>query len=130
MRDVLQVTARAAVFVLLWTTLLDDTGYAQDQAGAGLFLIGAMVLVGLLWGVVDGLLARGTITRTLLRWAAVAPLTALLLTLAGALADGAWLPAVDLARWVAGLVAMLYFVVVLPAGLGVVLGSAAQGARA
>ncbi|MGN6577390.1 MAG: hypothetical protein ACTHKG_17090 [Nocardioides sp.] len=130
MRDVVQVTARAAVFVLLWLTLLDDTDYASDQGGAGLFLIGAMVVVGLLWGVVDGLLARGTITRTLLRWAAVAPFTALLLTLAGGLADGAWLPPVDLARWVAGLVAMLYFTVVLPAGLGVVLGSAAQGARA
>jgi hypothetical protein len=130
MRDAVQVTARAAVIVLLWLTLLDDTVYAPDQGGAGLFLIGAMAVVGLLWGVVDGLLTRGTITRTLLRWAAVAPLTALLLALAGALADGAWLPPVDLARWVAGLVAMLYFTVVLPAGLGVVLGSAAQGARA
>jgi hypothetical protein len=130
MRDVVHVTARAAVFVLLWRSLLDDTGYAPQQAGTGLFLIVAMALVGLLWGVVDGLLARGTITRTLLRWAAVAPLTALLLTLAGALADGAWLPAVDSARWVAGLVAMLYFVVVLPAGLGVVLGSVTQDARA
>jgi hypothetical protein len=130
MGDVVQVTARAAVLVLLCATLLDDTGLAPDQGGSGLFLIGAMALVGLLWGVVDGLLVRGTITRSLLRWAAVAPATALLLTVLGGLADGAWLPAADLARWVAGLVAMLYFVLVLPAGLGVVLGSAAHGARA
>ena len=128
MRDGAHVTARAAVFVLLWLTLLDDSVYARDQGGAGLFLIGAMALVGLLLGVVDGLLARGTMTRTILRWAAVAPVTALLLAFAGAVADGAWLPAADLARWVAGLVAMLYFVVVLPAGLGVVLGLGAQGA--
>ncbi len=127
MRDGVQVAARAAVFALLWFTLLDDSGYGQDQGGAGLFLIGAMALVGLLWGVADGLLARGTMTRTMLRWAVVAPVLALLLTVAGAVADGAWLPAVDLLRWVAGLVAMLYFVVVLPAGLGVVLGSGAQG---
>ena len=127
MRDGVQVAARAAVFVLLWLTLLDDSAYTQDQGGAGLFLLGAMALVALLWGVVDGLLARGTMTRTLLRWAAVAPMIAVLLTVGGALADGAWLPAVDLLRWVAGLVAMLYFVVVLPAGLGVVLGSGAHG---
>ena len=103
------------------------TDPCSDDGGAGLTLLVLIALVALLWGVVDGLLARGSITRTMLRWAATAPVVAVLTALGGGLADGALLQPVDLVRWTAGLTAMLYFVLVLPAGLGVVTGSGFQG---
>ena len=131
MREAAQVTLKAVVFVALWLAFPETSGPALDDGGGGggggLTLLLLIALVALLWGVVDGLLARGSITRTMLRWAATAPVVAVLTALGGGLADGAWLHPVDLVRWTAGLTAMLYFVLVLPAGLGVVTGSGLQG---
>lgn len=127
MREVLQVGLRAAGFVVLWLAFPDSDGLAPDDGGTGLWLLATIALVALLWGVVDGLVSPGAMTRTMLRWAVTAPVVAVLTALGGGLADGFWLSPVDLLRWTAGLTAMLYFVLVLPAGLGVVAGSGAQG---
>ena len=127
MREVLQVALRSTAFVALWLAFPDSGGPASEDGGAGLWLLALIALVALLWGVVDGLLSPAAMTRTMLRWAVTAPVVAVLTALGGGLADGAWLPPVDLLRWVAGLTAMLYFVLVLPAGLGVVAGSGMQG---
>jgi hypothetical protein len=127
MREVLQVGLRAAGFVVLWLVFPDADGLAPDDGGTGLWLLATIALVALLWGVVDGLVNPDAMTRTLLRWAVAAPVVAVLAALGGGLADGYWLAPVDLLRWTAGLTAMLYFVLVLPAGLGVVAGSGAQG---
>jgi hypothetical protein len=126
MREVLQVALRAAAFVALWLAFPDTDGPVADGGGAGLWLLALIALVALLWGVVDGLVSPGAMTRTMLRWAATAPAVAVLSALGGGLADGAWLAPVDLLRWTAGLTAMLYFVLVLPAGLGVVTGAGLQ----
>jgi hypothetical protein len=130
MRDVVAVGVRAIVFAVLGLMLRTDPVAAvpPESAGAGgLFLLLALAALALLWGLVDGLLTAGTITRTMLRWAAVAPFTTVLLALGGGVVHGAWPEAADAARWLAGLTALLYFVQVLPAGLGVVLGAGAQG---
>jgi hypothetical protein len=127
MREALQVALRAAGFVALWLAFPDTGGSAPDDGGAGLWLLALIALVALLWGVVDGLISPGAMTRTMLRWAVTAPVVAVLTALGGGLADGAWLAPVDLLRWTAGLTAMLYFVLVLPAGLGVVTGAGLQG---
>jgi hypothetical protein len=127
MREALQVALRAAAFVALWLVFPDSVGPASEDGGAGLWLLALIALVALLWGIVDGLVSPTAMTRTMVRWAVTAPVVALLTALGGGLADGAWLPAVDLIRWTAGLTAMLYFVLVLPAGLGVVTGSGLQG---
>jgi hypothetical protein len=125
MREAAQVGLKAVVFVALWLAFPEADGPMSDDGGAGLTLLVLIALVALLWGVVDGLLARGSITRCMLRWAATAPVVAVL-TAVGGLADGALLQPVDLVRWTAGLTAMLYFVLVLPAGLGVVSGAGFQ----
>lgn len=127
MREALQVGLRSAAFVALWLAFPDSDGPATDDGRAGLWLLGLIALVALLWGVVDGLVSPAAMTRTMLRWAVTAPVVAVLTALGGGLADGAWLAPVDLLRWTAGLAAMLYFVLVLPAGLGVVTGSGMQG---
>lgn len=127
MREALQVGLRATAFVALWLAFPDSDGPAADDGGAGLWLLALIALVALLWGVVDGLVSPTAMTRTMLRWAVTAPVVAVLTALGGGLADGAWLTPVDLLRWTAGLTAMLYFVLVLPAGLGVVTGSGLQG---
>lgn len=127
MREALQVGLRSIAFVALWLAFPDADSPASDDGGAGLWLLGLIALVALLWGVVDGLVSPASMTRTMLRWAATAPVVAVLTALGGGLADGAWLAPVDLLRWTAGLTAMLYFVLVLPAGLGVVTGSGMQG---
>jgi hypothetical protein len=127
MREALQVGLRSTAFVALWLAFPDSGIPASDDGRAGLWLLGLIALVALLWGVVDGLVSPASMTRTMLRWAATAPVVAVLTALGGGLADGAWLAPVDLLRWTAGLTAMLYFVLVLPAGLGVVTGSGMQG---
>jgi hypothetical protein len=127
MREALQVGLRSTAFVALWLAFPDSGSPAPDDGRAGLWLLGLIALVALLWGVVDGLVSPASMTRTMLRWAATAPVVAVLTALGGGLADGAWLAPVDLLRWTAGLTAMLYFVLVLPAGLGVVTGSGMQG---
>jgi hypothetical protein len=127
MREALQVGLRSTAFVALWLAFPDSDGPAAADGRAGLWLLGLIALVALLWGVVDGLVSPAAMTRTMLRWALTAPVVAVLTALGGGLADGAWLAPVDLLRWTAGLTAMLYFVLVLPAGLGVVVGSGMQG---
>jgi hypothetical protein len=127
MREAAQVGLKAVVFVALWLAFPEADGPRSDDGGAGLTLLVLIALVALLWGVVDGLLSRGSITRTMLRWAATAPVVAVLTALGGGLADGALLQPVDLVRWTVGLTVMLYFVLVLPAGLGVVTGAGLQG---
>ena len=130
MRDAAQVGLRAAVFVALWLAFPETDGPPpHDDPALGVVLLALIALVALLWGVVDGLLAPVAITRVMLRWAATAPVVAVLTGLGNGLADGAGLQVVDLVRWIAALTVMLYFVLVLPAGLGVVTGSGLQSLR-
>jgi hypothetical protein len=128
MREAALVGLKAVVFVGLWLAFPASDGPPPDDGGGtGWLLLVLIALVALLWGVLDGLVAHGSLTRPMLRWAATAPVVAVLTALGGGIADGAWLEPVDLVRWTAGLTAMLYFTLVLPAGLGVVTGSALQG---
>jgi hypothetical protein len=126
MRDLVAVGVRAVVFAVLGLALREDPAPAGPPDAGGLILLVVIAVIALLWGVLDGLWARGTVTRTMLRWVAVAPATTLFLALGGGVVDTAGPEAADVVRWLAGLVAMLYFVLVLPAGLGVVLGAGAQ----
>ena len=120
----LDVAVRAVTFVVLWLAWPDSP---TTGLGAAWLLFATISLVGLLWGVVDGLLASGSLTGPLLRWALAAPAIALLVPLLGGVADGTWPASIDIVRWVFALTAMLYFMLVLPAGLGVALGSSVQG---
>lgn len=124
MRLVLAVAVRAVVLVVLWLAWPDSP---VTGLGAAWFLFATIALVGLLWGVVDGLLARGSLTTPILRWVLAAPAIALLVPVLGGVAGSAWPATIDVVRWVFALTAMLYFMLVLPAGLGVALGSGVQG---
>lgn len=124
MRFALDVAVRAVTFVVLWLAWPDSP---TTGLGAAWLLFATISLVGLLWGLVDGLLARGPLTAPILRWALAAPAIALLVPLVGGVAEGTWPAGVDVVRWVFALTAMLYFMLVLPAGLGVALGSGVQG---
>jgi len=123
MRFALDVAVRAMTFVVLWLAWPDSP---TTGVGAAWLLFTVVALVGLLWGVVDGLLARGSLTTPILRWALAAPVVALLVPLLGGVTDGSWPAGIDVVRWVFALTAMLYFMLVLPAGLGVALGSGVQ----
>lgn len=124
MRLALDVAVRAVAFVVLWLAWPDSP---TTGLGAAWLLFATISLVGLLWGVVDGLLARGSLTTPILRWALAAPAIALLVPLLGGVSGAAWPDSIDVVRWVFALTAMLYFMLVLPAGLGVALGSGVQG---
>jgi len=124
MRLALDVAVRAVAFVVLWLAWPDSP---TTGLGAAWLLFATISLVGLLWGVVDGLLARGSLTTPILRWALAAPAIALLVPLLGGVSGAAWPASIDVVRWVFALTAMLYFMLVLPAGLGVALGSGVQG---
>ena len=124
MRLALDVAVRAVVFVVLWLAWPDSP---TTGLGAAWLLFATISLVGLLWGVVDGLLAHGSLTTPMLRWALAAPAIALLVPLLGGVAGADWPAGIDVVRWVFALTAMLYFMLVLPAGLGVALGSGVQG---
>ena len=124
MRLALDVAVRAVVLVVLWLGWPDSP---TTGLGAAWLLFATISLVGLLWGVVDGLLARGSLTTPMLRWALAAPAIALLVPLLGGIAGADWPAGIDVVRWVFALTAMLYFMLVLPAGLGVALGSGVQG---
>ncbi len=124
MRLALDVAVRAVAFVVLWLAWPDSP---TTGMGAAWLLFATISLVGLLWGVVDGLLWQGSLTTPILRWVLTGPAVALLVPLVGGVADGTWPATVDVVRWVFALTAMLYFMLVLPAGLGVALGSGVQG---
>jgi hypothetical protein len=124
MRLALDVAVRAVAFVALWLAWPDSPTTGVGTAWL-LFLV--VALVGLLWGVVDGLLAQGSLTVPMLRWALAAPSIALLVPVLGGVAGATWPAGVDVVRWVFALTAMLYFMLVLPAGLGVAVGSSVQG---
>ena len=123
MRLALDVAVRAVAFVGLWLAWPDSP---TTSLGAAWLLFATIGLLGLLWGVVDGLLARGSLTTPILRWVLAAPAIALLVPLLGGIAGAAWPESIDVVRWVFSLTAMLYFMLVLPAGLGVALGSGVQ----
>lgn len=124
MRLAFDVAVRAITFVGLWLAWPDSP---TTGPGAAWLLFATISLVGLLWGVVDGLLTRGALTAPMLRWALAAPAIAMLVPLLGGVAGAAWPASIDVVRWVFALTAMLYFMLVLPAGLGVALGSGVQG---
>jgi hypothetical protein len=129
MRQAVDVAVRTAVFVAVWLAWPDSATSAPTDpgTGSGWLLFVVIALVALLWGVVDGLLARGSLTRPLLTWAVTAPATAVLVPLVGGVAEGSWPAGVDTLRWVVALTLMFYFNLVLPAGLGVAAGSSVQG---
>lgn len=124
MRLVLDVAVRAVVLVVLWLAWPESP---VTGLGAAWLLFATTALVGLLWGVADGLLARGPLTTPMLRWVLAAPAIAVLVPVVGGIAGTAWPATIDVVRWVFALTAMLYFMLVLPAGLGVALGSSVQG---
>ncbi|MFP5252410.1 MAG: hypothetical protein ACLGH4_01265 [Actinomycetes bacterium] len=124
MRLALDVSVRAAVVVALWVAWPDTP---TTGPGAAWLLFATISLVGLLWGVVDGLLADGSLTGPIMRWASAAPAIAVLVPVLGGLAGASWPAGIDVVRWVFALTAMLYFMLVLPAALGVALGSGVQG---
>jgi hypothetical protein len=127
MRAAAEIGLRAGVFVTLWLIWPDAAAPPPDGGGGGWLLFVVLAVVAFLWGLIDGLVARETFTSALLRWAATAPVVAVTVPVLGGVTEGSWPAGVDLLRWVVALTLMLYFLLVLPAGLGVALGSSVQG---
>jgi hypothetical protein len=75
MRLALDVAVRAVAFVVLWLAWPDSP---TTGLGAAWLLFATISLVGLLWGVVDGLLWKGPLTTPILRWVLAGPAVALL----------------------------------------------------
>ena len=129
MRHVVEVAVRAGAVVALWLSWPDAGSPATGPSSGGWGLFVVVALVGFLWGLVDGLLARDTLTVPLLRWACTAPVAAVLMPLVGGVTESGWPADIDTLRWVVVLTLMFYFLLVLPAGLGVATGSSVQGLR-
>lgn len=126
MRDAAAVLLRAVVFIAVWVIWGDSSAPAPGDGGMEWLVLVAILLIALLWGLVDGLIAHGGLSRAFLRWGLTAPATALLLPVAWGIDGGGWPGGIDTVRSVTLLVGLFYFLIVLPAGLGVALGSGAQ----